>query len=115
MNEITLTRLKLVAVFLLSNLLLFYKQALFLNLYAYFFIVIYIMFKKQFILYLSWLKPLLLATIVVFLIQTLTFNGWGITQEGLILGLVSSLRILSLSTLIFFCFFPLRLILLLKH
>lgn len=93
MNEITWTRIKLGLVFLISNILLFYKEALYLNLLLYLLIVSYIFIKQKFSIYISWLKPLFVAVIIVFIIQLLT--------EGLILGILSALRILSLSSLIF--------------
>jgi energy-coupling factor transporter transmembrane protein EcfT len=101
MNEITWTRIKLGLVFLISNILLFYKEALNLNIILYLLIIGYIFVKQKFFTYISWLKPLFIALVIVFIIQLLTFNGLGFTREGLILGFLSSLRILSLSSLIF--------------
>jgi len=94
MNEITWTRIKLGLVFLISNILLFYKEVFYLNIIFFILILCYIFVKQKFSIYISWLKPLFIAVTIVFIIQLLT-------KEGLILSFLSSLRILSLSSLIF--------------
>jgi len=86
MNEVNFTRIKLLLVFLISNILLFYREALYLNIILFFIIVLYIFLNKKISLFITWLKPLFLISILVFLIQ----------REPL-----SSLRILSLSSLVF--------------
>ena len=107
MNEITWTRIKLGLVFLISNILLFYKEALYLNILFYLLIIGYIFVKQKFFIYIFWLKPLFTVIIIVFIIQLLTFNG-------LILGFLSSLRILSLSSLIFLLIYTTQLNLIIK-
>ncbi|MEK7633263.1 MAG: energy-coupling factor transporter transmembrane component T [Patescibacteria group bacterium] len=114
MNEITRTRIRLGLVFLISNILLFYKEALYLNVLLYLLIVSYIFIKQKFSIYIFWLKPLFIAVIIVFIIQSLTFNGSGFSQEGLIFGILSSLRILSLSSLIFLLIYTTQLSLIIK-
>lgn len=94
MNKITLTRIKLGLVFLISNILLFYREAIYLNVILFLLILCYFFVKQKFSIYISWLKPLFMATIIIFVIQLLT-------KEGLILSILSSLRILTLSSLIF--------------
>jgi energy-coupling factor transport system permease protein len=106
MNEITQTRIRLGLVFLISNILLFYKEALYFNVLLYLLIVGYIFIKQKLSIYISWLKPLFIAVIIVFIIQSLT--------EGLILGILSSLRILSLSSLIFLLIYTTQLSLIIK-
>lgn len=86
MNEVNLTRIKLLSVFLLSNILLFYKEALYLNIVLFSIILFYILLNKKFSSFITWLKPLFIISIIVFIIQ----------REPL-----SSLRILSLSSLVF--------------
>ncbi len=114
MNEITWTRIRLGLVFLISNILLFYKEALYLNVLLYLLIVSYIFIKQKFSIYIFWLKPLFIAVIIVFIIQLLTFNGSGFSQEGLIFGILSSLRILSLSSLIFLLIYTTQLSFIIK-
>lgn len=94
MNEVTWTRIKLSLVFLISNVLLFYKEALYLNVIFFLLILCYIFVKQKFSIYISWLRPLVIAVIIIFIIQLLT-------KESLIISILSSLRILSLSSLIF--------------
>ena len=86
MNEVTRTRIKLFLVFLLSNVLLFYKEALYLNIILFSVILFYILLNKKISAFISWLKPLFIISIIIFIIQ----------REPL-----SSLRILSLSSLVF--------------
>lgn len=86
MNEVNLTRIKLLSVFLLSNILLFYKEALYLNIILFSIILFYISLNKKLSAFISWLKPLFVISIIIFIIQ----------REPL-----SSLRILSLSSLVF--------------
>jgi energy-coupling factor transport system permease protein len=107
MNEITWTRIKLGLVFLISNILLFYKEALYLNMIFFLLILCYIFVKQKFSIYISWLNPLFIAAIIIFIIQLLT-------KEGLILSLLSSLRILSLSSLIFLLIHTTQLSLIIK-
>ena len=94
MNEITWTRIKLGLVFVISNVLLFYKEAIYFNIIFFLLILCYIFIKQKFSVYITWLKPLFIAVIIVFIIQLLT-------KEGLIISILSSLRILSLSSLVF--------------
>ncbi|MFA6532544.1 MAG: energy-coupling factor transporter transmembrane component T [Patescibacteria group bacterium] len=94
MNEIILTRIKLISVLIISNIILFYKDAFYLNLIFFLFILFYVFIREKFFEYISWLKPLFIAVIIIFVIQLLT-------KESLIVSALSSLRILSLSSLIF--------------
>ena len=114
MNEINLTRIRLGLVFLISNILLFYKEAFYLNIIFFLLILFYIFIKQKFSIYITWLKPLFVAVIIVFIIQLLTFNGSGFSQKGLIFGILSSLRILSLSSLIFLLIYTTQLSLIIK-
>lgn len=107
MNEIILTRIKLFLVFIISNILLFYKEALYLNLIFFLFILFYVFIKEKFSVYISWLKPLFIAVMIIFIIQLLT-------KESLIVSALSSLRILSLSSLIFLLIQTTRLSLIVK-
>jgi len=102
MNEIAWTRIKLGLVFVISNILLFYKEAVYLNVIFFLLILCYIFIKQKFSIYTSWLKPLFTAVIIIFVIQLLT-------KEGFILSLLSSLRILSLSSLIFLLIYTTKL------
>jgi len=86
MNKVILTRIKLLLVFLLSNVLLFYKEALYLNIVLFSLIFLYILLNKKLSVFISWLKPLFIISILIFIIQREPF---------------SSLRILSLSSLVF--------------
>lgn len=86
MNEVTRTRVKLLLVFLVSNILLFYKEAVYLNVVLFTFILLFTLLKQKFSIFIKWLKPLFIVSIIVFIIQREPF---------------SSLRILSLSSLIF--------------
>lgn len=94
MNEIILTRIKLFSVFIISNILLFYKDAFYINLVFFLIILFYFFITKKLFEYISWLKPLFIAVIIIFVIQLFT-------RESLIVSILSSLRILSLSSLIF--------------
>jgi len=94
MNEILWARIKLFSVFLISNVLLFYKEAIYLNLIFFLLIFCYILAKQKFFIYFSWLRPLFIAAVIIFVIQLLT-------KEELIPSALSALRILSLSSLIF--------------
>ena len=107
MNEITWTRIKLFLVFLFSNILLFYKEAIYLNIIFFLLILIYVFIKQKFSVFVTWLRPLFIVTIIIFSIQLLT-------KEGLVLGLISSLRILSLSSLIFLLIYTTQLSLIIK-
>lgn len=94
MNEVISTRIKLFFLFLTSNVLLFYKEAVYLNIILFSLIVFYIFVKQKFSVFITWLKPLFIAAIIIFVIQLFS-------QEELIFGLLSALRILSLSSLVF--------------
>jgi energy-coupling factor transport system permease protein len=94
MTDITKARLKLFLAFLLSNILLFYKEALYFNLFFFLIIILFIFYKQKFSIFITWLKPLFITTIIIFLIQLLT-------KQSLLVSFLSSLRILSLSSLIF--------------
>ncbi len=107
MNEITWTRIKLGLVFLVSNILLFYREAFYFNVIFFVLILGYIFARQKFSAYISWLKPLFIAAIIIFIIQLLT-------KEGLILSILSSLRILSLSSLIFLLIYTTQLSLIIK-
>ena len=107
MNDVTKTRIKLGLVFLISNILLFYKGALYFNIIFFALVLLYILFQKKFTLYFSWLKPLLGAVAVVFVIQLLV-------KDGLTLAVLSSLRILSLSSLIFLLIYTTQLSLIIQ-
>jgi energy-coupling factor transporter transmembrane protein EcfT len=98
MNEITKTRIKLGLIFLISNVLLFYKEAFYFNILFFLFILCYIFIKQKFFTYISWLKPLFITAVIIFIIQLLT-------KESLIISFLSSLRILSLSSLVFLLIF----------
>jgi len=107
MNEIIKTRLKLFLVFLFSNILLFYKEALFLNLFFFLIVLCFIFIKQKFSIFITWLKPLFAITIIIFLIQIST-------RESLIVSVLSSLRVLSLSSLIFIFIHTTKLSLIIK-
>ena len=94
MNEVILTQIKLLSVLILSNIFLFYKDAFYLNLIFFLFILFYFSLSQKLSLYISWLKPLFFAVIIIFFIQLLT-------KESLTVSGLSSIRILSLSSLIF--------------
>jgi energy-coupling factor transporter transmembrane protein EcfT len=107
MNEVIWTRIKLFLVFLVSNILLFYKEAIYLNVIFLLFVLFYIFIKQKFSIYVSWLKPLFIAVAIVFIIQLFT-------KESLIFSVLSSLRILSLSSLIFIFIYTTKLSLIIK-
>lgn len=48
-----------------------------------------------------WIKPLFLVFLVVVLLQSLTFSGFGFSLEGFYYGVLYSTRLLSLITLVF--------------
>lgn len=106
MNKISLTRIKLGLVFILSNIVLFYKEDLYLNIFLYSLIFSFIFIKQKFSIYISWLKPLLTAIIIVFIIQLLTGE--------IASGIISSLRILSLSSLVFLLVYTTQISLIIK-
>lgn len=107
MNDVTRTRIKLFLVFLISNILLFYKEAIYLNTVFFLIIIFFVYIKQKFSTYISWLKPLFFAVLLVFILQLLT-------SESLILSVLSALRILSLSSLIFLLIHTTKLSLIIK-
>lgn len=107
MSNVTKTRIKLGLVFLISNVLLIFKEALYLNIIFFLLILCYIFVKQKFSVYISWLKPLFIAAIIISIIQLLT-------KEGLILSILSSLRIFTLSSLIFLLIYTTQLSLIIK-
>jgi energy-coupling factor transporter transmembrane protein EcfT len=107
MNEVVVTRIKLFVIFFISNVLLFYKEAVYLNIAVFLLISLYIGYKQKFKLFFNWLRSLFIASIIIFGVQMLT-------GTGIILSLLSSVRILSLSSLIFLLVYTTRLSLIVK-
>jgi len=51
--------------------------------------------------FVPWVKPLVLAFVVIILLQTMTFNGVFLSLEGIYYGFLFSLRLFILASLIF--------------
>ena len=107
MNEVIWTRIKLFLVFFVSNILLFYKEAIYLNVIIFSLIIFYILVKQKISVFITWLKPLFIVAMIIFTMQLLIGGG-------LVLGLLSGLRILSLSSLIFLLIFTTQLSLIMR-
>lgn len=101
-NQIRITQLKLLSIFILSNFLIFYRNALEVNVYICLFILIVMAIKKLLFPFFQWIRGLFFVFLLTILIQSFTFQGFGFRIEGMIIGLLTSLRILTLSSIVFY-------------
>ena len=93
-------KLKLLALILMSSTMMFFTNFLFIGVTAFTLVTLLFVFgvHRRFI---PWIKPLTLAFVIIVLLQSLTFNGTFLSIGGFYYGILFSLRIFALVTLIF--------------
>src|SRR3989339_1679761 len=101
MNSQIITRIKLGGVLCLSSILLLYPAFFYVHAGILILLFCFILYKKALWSYLAFMKPISFALVILILIQMFTFAGIGLSPEGLVVGIVSALRILCLSSVVF--------------
>lgn len=101
MSPITSTRLKLIGLFIVSNILLFAREGFLVSGTIAGAVIVLLVARKLFRPFTRWIKGLIPVFTVIVLLQTFLTNGFGYTPEGLMLGLYSVVRIFALTSIVF--------------
>lgn len=101
MNPIIITRIKLLFLFIISNIVLFVREGWYVSGGIALISLFLIFLLKHFQAFYTWIKGLTIIFIIILFIQTLSFDGLGYSPEGLLLGLYSITRIFALTSITF--------------
>lgn len=100
-NQCMKTYLKLLALFIISNAVLFTRDGFILTGTVFVISLSIILLLGFAPVFFTWIKGLLFVMILILLLQTFTFGDMGYSHEGFIYGLYSIMRIAALTSCVF--------------
>ncbi len=98
--QIKLIQIKILGFFLITNLLLFYKNNVF-RFIVLVFVICVIIYLKKLKKYKSWLKILMISIFIIIFFNSVSFSNLSIDKQGIIIGFGAGIKFLSLSSLAF--------------